>query len=104
MRAEVAALVWYPHVAYHQISEGVGVVEARVAAGRNDFRQVVGWQAEVGDFLKMPIRVFNVHCREQQHGIRAALTHRQQLPRACDEGLGTKPSKMELTKLTRGKI
>ncbi len=42
--------------------EGVGVVEARVAAGRNDVGEVIGRQAEVGYVLKVPVRVLDVHC------------------------------------------
>ena len=45
----------------HQVCEGVWIVEAGVARGRNDVIQFVGWEAEVWHILKAAVRMLDVH-------------------------------------------
>ena len=44
-----------------QVGQGIGVVKAGVAGGRDDISQVIGWQAEVGHMLKVAISMLQMH-------------------------------------------
>jgi len=48
------------HLTHHNVSQGVGVVKAAVAGGRDDVVEVVGGQAEVGLALKRAVCVLDL--------------------------------------------
>ena len=59
----------------HHVGEAVGVVEAGVTGGRDDIRELVGRQAEVGHVLKAPVRVLDVHAVVLQQQFRPLDMH-----------------------------
>jgi hypothetical protein len=49
-----------PHVPHHQVGQGIGVIKAAVAAGRDDVIQLLGGEAEVGDGFIAAVGVLDV--------------------------------------------
>ena len=45
----------------YQVCQAIDIVEAGIAGRRNDIIEIIGWEAEVGHFLKSPIGVLYVH-------------------------------------------